>query len=113
KAAIDSLTRSMAVEWGQFGIRVNAVAPGSVRTPSTGRIALDMGDEPVARWLDADEIAAVILFLLSDLARGVNGQVISVDGGLSVRSVLASSGALAESAKAISDLCPAAQSSAA
>lgn len=98
KTAIASLTRTMAVEWGEFGIRVNAVAPGSVRTPSTGRLSLDMGDEAVARWLDPEEVASVVLFLLSDLSRGINGQTISVDGGLSIRPTLATTRALAEAA---------------
>ena len=96
KAGIDSLTRTLAVELAPFGIRVNAVAPGSIRTPKTSSMSVDMGDEPVARWLEPEEVAHVVLFLLSNLSRGVNGQVLPVDGGISARSSLASSGSFAK-----------------
>ena len=89
KAALDSLTRSMAVEWAGKGLRVNAVAPGHVATEGvledlrTGRL-----DEkavlqriPAGRIADGEDIAAAVLFLCSDRARHILGQVLTVDGG--------------------------------
>jgi NAD(P)-dependent dehydrogenase (short-subunit alcohol dehydrogenase family) len=85
KAALVALTRTEAVEWGQFGIRVNTVAPGAVET----RPAAD--PEEIARWERAAiplgrrvrpvEIAAAALFLLSDLSSAVTGQTLILDGG--------------------------------
>lgn len=85
KAGLDSLTRSMAMEWGRHGIRANTLAPGTINTPRSGRdpdevdplaanIALQRRGRP-------DDIADVALFLLSDLASYVSGQTIDVDGG--------------------------------
>ena len=89
KAAVMSLTRSMAVEWGEFGIRVNAIAPGTVATP---RNLYKAGSEeharswnPIPRRLEPEELAAVTLFLLSDLSSGITGQVLTVDLGASAR----------------------------
>ena len=92
KAALISLTRTAALEWGGAGIRVNAVAPGTIRTPKTiaaagGRVAPDTPAERAAlplgtRGTPAD-IAGAVVFLLSDLARWITGQVLPVDGGSS------------------------------
>jgi NAD(P)-dependent dehydrogenase (short-subunit alcohol dehydrogenase family) len=99
KAGVSALTRSMAVEWGPHGIRVNAVAPGSVRTfrarasrEGTGEM-LDRpnADEhaktwaPLGRRLEADEVSAAVLFLASDMASGITGQTLLVDAGLTAR----------------------------
>jgi len=94
KAAVLSLTRSLAVEWGRVGIRVNAVAPGSIDTPKSESVN-DPGAEaqrrrddeviPMRRRGTPDDIAAPVLFLMSDLAGYVTGQVLAVDGGVSVR----------------------------
>ncbi|MCD9624767.1 SDR family NAD(P)-dependent oxidoreductase [Rhabdothermincola salaria] len=92
KAAVLSLTRTLAVEWGRHDIRVNAVAPGSIATPksaSTRAPGDTDGDDllviPMRRRGTADDIAASTLFLLSEQAGYVTGQCLAVDGGTSVR----------------------------
>jgi NAD(P)-dependent dehydrogenase (short-subunit alcohol dehydrogenase family) len=89
KAALDSLTRSMALEWAQKGMRVNAVAPGHVATEGViedfraGRLdeAAMIASIPSRRIADVDDIADAVLFLCSDRARHIHGQVLTVDGG--------------------------------
>ena len=89
KWAVAGLTKSLAVEWGSRGIRVNAVGPNAVDTPMLRKgVPEPFVDEvmldrtPLGRVAQAEEIASVILFLLSDQASYVNGAVIPVDGGL-------------------------------
>lgn len=88
KAGLESLTRTMAAEWGRHGIRVNAVAPSTVNTPRAGRT--DVVDEasrsiPAGRRGLPDDIAMMTLFLLSEHASYVSGQTIVVDGGATAR----------------------------
>jgi 3-oxoacyl-[acyl-carrier protein] reductase len=87
KAALESFGRTMALEWGRHGIRVNAVAPGTVKTPRAGQT--DLADEatrsiPLGRRGDPADIANAAVFLLSDLATYITGQTLTVDGGSSV-----------------------------
>ena len=91
KAGLMALVRSAAVELGPSGIRVNAVAPGVVWTP---RVSGYLGDEgrraneantPLGRVALPADIAAALLFLSSDLASYVNGQVLVVDGGVGAK----------------------------
>jgi NAD(P)-dependent dehydrogenase (short-subunit alcohol dehydrogenase family) len=87
KAAIEAFTRCCALEWGQFGITVNAVAPGATRTslnPNLPDPAFERrlaSTIPMGRIAEPNQIAAAIAFLASDAASHITGQVIHVDGG--------------------------------
>ena len=89
KGAIDAATRSLAVELGPFGIRVNSVAPGVVDTAlwaSNKEIAgvpesID-ALTPLRRWANPGDVADVIVFLASDASRFVTGETVSADGGM-------------------------------
>jgi 3-oxoacyl-[acyl-carrier protein] reductase len=89
KWGLVGLTKTLAVEWGHRGVRVNAVAPNGVDTPMIrdgipedflADVMLDR--TPLGRLAKPEEIAAAVAFLLSDEAAYVNGAVLEVDGGL-------------------------------
>ncbi len=89
KGAIDAMTRSLAVELGPLGIRVNSVAPGVVDTDLWARNKTVPGvveriEEmtPLRRWAQPDDIADVVVFLASDAARFVTGETLCADGGM-------------------------------
>jgi NAD(P)-dependent dehydrogenase (short-subunit alcohol dehydrogenase family) len=89
KAAIDGMTRAVAMEYGARGIRANAVAPGVVHTDMWDHLLRQPGvtDEvlgviPTRRLTPAGEIADVVAFLASDASRAITGETISADGGM-------------------------------
>ncbi|RDI63706.1 SDR family NAD(P)-dependent oxidoreductase [Nocardia pseudobrasiliensis] len=97
KAAIEGLTRALAVEYGGHGIRVNAIAPGTVATERYSEYLAGLAPaaadsveremaalHPLGRVATSDEIAAAVAFLLSEEASFVNGVSLAVDGGRSV-----------------------------
>jgi len=86
KAGVIALAKSAALETAAFGIRVNAVAPGYVKTPMTAAIPESFQHEalketPLGRLAEPEDVADPILFLCSPLARHVTGVVLRVDGG--------------------------------
>lgn len=83
KHALVGLTKTAAIEYGGQGIRVNAICPGGVKTNMLKGMETDeAGASPMKRMSTADEMAAVITFLLSEEASYVNGAIMTADGGM-------------------------------
>ena len=87
KAGLMQFTKTLAWEYGPQGIRVNAIAPGSIRTPlvAAGITEESEAKIPLKRVGEPSEIASAVLFLVSDLASYITGQTIVVDGGVKLR----------------------------
>lgn len=100
KGGLVMMTKSLALEWGKYGIHVNAIAPGGIQTPGAAQSATTMMEAsglkpeefadmsksftariPLGRQGEPDEIATVVLFLASEAARYITGETIVVDGG--------------------------------
>lgn len=91
KAGIIQFTKNLAVEWADYNIRVNAIAPWYIKTPLTEKLLNDkkflqsvISRTPMKRYGTPGEVANVIAFLASDASSYVTGQCIAVDGGFSV-----------------------------
>ena len=91
KGAVDALTRQLAVELGEQGVRVNAIAPGPILTPGTSAIidekgwAIRKSQSPLGRLAEVQDIAAAAVYLASDEARCVNGITLKVDSGITIK----------------------------
>jgi NAD(P)-dependent dehydrogenase (short-subunit alcohol dehydrogenase family) len=87
KSGISALTRTMAFEWKEYGIRANTVSPGAVLTERVkARMPpanVESGDD--VKFTSVDQLANAIVFLLSDLASGISGQTLVVDSALSTK----------------------------
>lgn len=96
KGAINALTQQTAIDLAPANIRVNAVAPGTIMTPMNKRIFAEMDDptelidtwrsaHPIGRFGTPEEVAELVLFLASERASFITGEIVRVDGGLAVR----------------------------
>ncbi|MFP3321888.1 glucose 1-dehydrogenase [Planococcus sp. SIMBA_160] len=91
KAAIIQMTKVMAMEWGERGIRVNAIGPWYFRTPLTEKVLSDpeyldsiLAVTPLKRVGELPEVASPVVFLASDAAGYITGQTLFIDGGMSI-----------------------------
>jgi NAD(P)-dependent dehydrogenase (short-subunit alcohol dehydrogenase family) len=91
KGGVDAMTRTLAVEWADRGVRVNGVAPGYIETDMTeglrqhdGLREMVLRKVPAARFGTAEEVATLVTFLVSDASAYMTGQMLNVDGGYAV-----------------------------
>ncbi len=89
RAGVDNLTKSLAVEWAPFGIRVNAVAPGVIKTSGTAQYPPELlvnavKATPIRRLGGAEEVAHLVVYLASTFADFITGQTFYIDGGASL-----------------------------
>ncbi len=95
KAAVIGMTKALAADFVKQGVRVNAICPGTVDTPSLSERMLALGDvdkarqeftkrQPMGRLGEPDEIATIAVYLASDESRFVTGQTMMVDGGITI-----------------------------
>ena len=91
KAGVAHLTRGMASEWAQYGIRVNAVAPGFIHTQQTAASAKipeilerNLANTPMKRYGRMDELKGAIVFLASDASSFATGSILNIDGGYTI-----------------------------
>lgn len=92
KGAVISMTRSLAVEWGRYNFRVNAICPGMTVTAMTRKVVenetmreANLRDIPLQRFADPSEIAYSCVFISSDKAGFITGQTLVVDGGFTAK----------------------------
>jgi gluconate 5-dehydrogenase len=91
KGGIRNLTRAMTAEWAKHGLKINALAPGYIHTEMTQNLVDDaafnewiLGRTPARRWGTSADLVGPAVWLASDASAYVNGQVIFVDGGMTV-----------------------------
>lgn len=91
KGGIRNLTRAMTAEWAAHGLQINAIAPGYIHTEMTQNLVDDetfnawiLGRTPAHRWGTIDDLVGPALWLAGDGSKFVNGQVIFIDGGMTV-----------------------------
>jgi gluconate 5-dehydrogenase len=89
KGAVKMLTKGMATDWAKYGLQVNAIGPGYMRTELNAALAADLNFNawlekrtPAGRWGSVDELIGAAVFLASDASSFVNGHILYVDGGL-------------------------------
>jgi len=92
KGGVTQLTKVLAIEWGPFGVRVNAIGPGFFRTPMTPTKSEDESFIermesiiPLGRWGHTDELRGLLLLLCTDAGSYITGQTICVDGGYGIK----------------------------
>lgn len=96
KGAVNQLTKSMALEYADKGIRINAICPGTIYTPMMDKLFQAWGDpelgikryvsvHPIGRLAQPEEIAHAVLYLCDDRVRFITGTMLSVDGGMSAK----------------------------